>query len=78
LLKKWARLPLQCFKHSGAWLTFNEKVNEMENKNEVIKAFRKARIVGEHLLSTGKISWEQFEFTMLGFELQLRGMGVDF
>jgi hypothetical protein len=49
----------------------------MENKNEVIKAFRKARIVGEQLLSTGKINWEQFEFTMLGFEHKLRSLGVD-
>ena len=50
----------------------------MNNVEQIKKAFRESRIAGEHLLSTGKISWEQFEFTMLGFELQLRSMGVDF
>jgi hypothetical protein len=50
----------------------------MTNKIEIIKAFRKARIDGEYLLSQGKISWDQFQFTMIGFELQLRSMGEDF
>ena len=46
---------------------------ERENK---IKAFRKARIDGEKLLSQGKITWEEFCFVMLGFEQKLRDSGV--
>lgn len=49
----------------------------MTNVQEIKKAFRESRIAGEQMLSQGKISWEQFEFTMIGFELQLRGMGED-
>ncbi len=49
----------------------------MTNKQEVIKAFREARITGEQLLSQGKITWDEFSFTMLGFELTLREMGED-
>lgn len=49
----------------------------MADRHEVIKAFRKARIVGEQLLSQGKITWEQYSFTMLGFEAILREMGED-
>jgi len=49
----------------------------MTNKTEIIKAFREARIVGEKLLSQGKISWDQFQFSMLGFELSLKEMGED-
>lgn len=47
----------------------------MTNKNEVIKAFRKARIVGENLLSQGKITWNEYAFSMIGFELSLKEMG---
>jgi hypothetical protein len=65
-------------KHPEAWLTLVKKVNKMNNVESVKKAFHENRIAGEHLLSTGKISWEQFEFTMLGFELQLKSMGEDF
>jgi len=50
----------------------------MTNKTEIIKAFREARIAGEHLLSQGKISWDQYQFSMIGFELTLREMGEDF
>jgi hypothetical protein len=49
----------------------------MTDKQEVIKAFREARIAGEQLLSQNKITWEQYEFTMIGFELQFKEMGVD-
>ncbi|VVB85643.1 Uncharacterised protein [uncultured archaeon] len=49
----------------------------MTNKTEIIKAFREARIAGEKLLSQGKISWEQYASTMVGFELTLREMGVN-
>ena len=49
----------------------------MTDIQQVRKAFRKARIDGEYLLSQGKISWDQFQFTMIGFELTLREMGED-
>ncbi len=49
----------------------------MANKQEVIKAFREARIAGEKLLSQGKITWDEFSFTMLSFEFTLREMGED-
>lgn len=63
--------------HLRAWLTLDKKVNKMENRNEVIKAFREARIAGEKLLSEGKISWDDFSFTMTGYELTLKEMGVN-
>jgi len=53
-------------------------ISNMTTAQEVKKAFHKARIEGEQLLSKGKISWDQFQFTMIGFELQLRAMGEDF
>ncbi len=49
----------------------------MANRNEIIKAFREARVAGEQLLSQGKITWDEFSFTMLSFELTLREMGED-
>jgi hypothetical protein len=49
----------------------------MSNKQEVIKAFRQARITGEQMLSMGKISWEQFEANMRSFEMRLEAMGVN-
>ncbi len=48
-----------------------------ENKQDIIKAFREARIEGEQMLEAGRISWEDFCFVMLGYEEQLRGLGVD-
>ncbi len=48
----------------------------MESIKEIEKAFREARITGEKLLSAGKITWEQFAFTMLGYEAQLKAKGV--
>ncbi len=47
----------------------------MANKQEVIKAFREARIAGKKLLSQGKITWDQYATTMIGFELTLKAMG---
>lgn len=49
----------------------------MDNIQQVRKAFREARIVGEKLLSAGKITWDEFVFTMVGYELILREMGED-
>ena len=49
----------------------------METVEQVIKAFRESRIASEQLLEADKITWEQFEFTMVGFELQLKSMGVN-
>ena len=49
----------------------------MENRQQVINAFREARIAGEKLLSRGKITWEGFAFTMAGFEAKLQSMGVN-
>lgn len=49
----------------------------MNTIEQVIKAFREARIVGEKLLSQGKISWDEYAATMVGFELILKEMGVD-
>lgn len=48
----------------------------MVNRQEIIKAFHKARVDGEKLLSENKISWEDYVFTMLGFEAELRRAGV--
>lgn len=48
----------------------------METVKEIEKAFREARIAGEKLLEQGKITWEQFSFTMLGYEAKLQSMGV--
>lgn len=49
----------------------------MANRNEVIKAFREARIAGEKLLSQGKITWDEYAFSMIGYELTLKQMGVN-
>ena len=49
----------------------------MTDIQQVRKAFRKARIDGEILLSQGKISWDEYAFSMVGFELVLRELGDD-
>lgn len=49
----------------------------MEKKQDIINSFRKSRIVGEKLLSEGKITWEDYASTMVGFEIVLRDMGVN-
>lgn len=49
----------------------------MTDIQQVRKAFRKARTDGEYLLSQGKISWDEYVFSMVGFELALRELGDD-
>ncbi len=50
----------------------------MNNVESVKKVFHKAVRTGEQLLSKGKITWDEHEATMLGFEKILRDMGEDF
>ncbi len=47
----------------------------MEDIQQVRKAFREARIVGEQLLSQDKITWGEHCFVMVGFEEHLRNLG---
>jgi hypothetical protein len=49
----------------------------MTNKTEIIRSFRRARIDGERLLTQGKIRWDEYAFSMIGFEIQLKSMGED-
>ncbi len=49
----------------------------MNNVESVKKAFHEARIAGEKLLSQGKIDWEDYAFSMVGYELKLQSMGVN-
>ncbi len=49
----------------------------MNNVESVKKAFHEARIAGEQKLSRGEITWDEFEATMIGYELILREMGVE-
>ncbi len=55
-----------------------ERNKQMNNVESVKKAFHKAVRTGEQLLSKGKITWDEHETTMLGFEKILRDMGEDF
>ncbi len=48
----------------------------MTTVEQIKKAFREARIAGEKKLSRGEITWEDFCFVMVGFEQQLREMGL--
>jgi len=45
---------------------------EIEN---VTAAFGKARKEGEQMLKSGRITWDDFVFVMIGFEEQLRQLG---
>lgn len=47
----------------------------MESVEDVSKAFRQARIVGEKLLEQGKITWESYSVMMIGFEEKLKSLG---
>ncbi len=47
----------------------------MESKEDISKAFRQARIVGEKLLEEGKISWVGYSVMMIGFEEKLKSLG---
>jgi hypothetical protein len=58
-------------------LILNWRMNKMDNVEQIKKSFRESRIAGEKLLEQGKITWEQFSFTMIGFELKLKVMGVN-
>lgn len=49
----------------------------METVKQIEKAFREARITGEKLLEAGKTTWEQFVYTMLAYEAQLKAKGVN-
>lgn len=51
-------------------------ISNMETIKDVQKAFHKAVIAGEKLLSQGKITWDDFADEMRGYEAQLRSMGV--
>ncbi len=48
----------------------------MTTVEQIKKAFRKARIEGEQLLSQGKITWDEYTTTMIGFEIALKDLGV--
>lgn len=47
------------------------------DRQEIIKSFREARIEGEKKSSSGEITWNQYAYTMAGYELQLQEMGVN-
>ncbi len=49
----------------------------MNTVEQVQKSFHEARIAGEKLLSQGKIDWESYQFTMVGYELELKALGVN-
>ena len=49
----------------------------MRKRENIIRAFRKARIEGERMLIQGRITWEDFSFVMCGFEEQLKAAGVE-
>jgi len=61
---------------AGAGLDLHKEVVEMSREIEnVTAAFKKARIEGNQMLSSGRITWEDFVFIMVGFEDQLRRLG---
>ncbi len=51
-------------------------ISNMETIKDVQKAFHKAVIAGEKLLSQGKIAWDDFADEMREYEAELRSMGV--
>jgi len=53
------------------------KGGNMNKIEQVINAFRKARLEGEELLRQERISWEDYAFVMLGFEAELRALEED-
>lgn len=52
-----------------------EQRNKKAERDELINSFRKARKEGEKLLYAGKITWEEYAATMIGYELILKEMG---
>ncbi|KAB2945269.1 MAG: hypothetical protein OI860_00635 (plasmid) [Candidatus Methanoperedens sp.] len=59
----------------NSWI--HRGIENMESIEDVKKAFRQARIVGEELLSKGKMTWDSFAAMMVGFEQKLREMGQE-
>ncbi len=49
----------------------------MNNVKEIEKAFHEARIINEQLLMKGQIRYCDYAEIMLGFEAQLRDLGVE-
>ncbi len=49
----------------------------MNTVESVIKAFHEARIVGEKMLSQGKITWDEYAAIMIDYESILKNMGVN-
>jgi hypothetical protein len=47
----------------------------MESVEDISKAFRQARIVGEKLLEQGRITWQGYIIVMIGFEEKLKSTG---
>lgn len=43
----------------------------------ITKAFHDTKVVGEQLLNDKTITWEQYAYTMRGFEIKLEQMGVE-
>ena len=52
-------------------------IENMESIEDVKKAFKQARIVGEELLSKGLMTWDSLAAMMIGFEQKLRAMGQE-
>ena len=48
----------------------------MENRAEIIKAFRESRIASEKKLFRGEITWDEYAAEMIDRELTLKEMGV--
>ncbi len=70
-------MPVRCSSthRRGSFLLWrNEQMTTVE---QVKKAFRESRIAGEQLLSQGKITWNDYAATMIGYELILREMGEE-
>lgn len=55
-----------------------EDKQTMTTVQEVQKAFHEAVNSGMKLLQDDKITWTQYAFMCVGFELHLREMGADF
>jgi hypothetical protein len=49
----------------------------MDSVEDLKKAFKQARIVGEEFLRKGKTTWDSFAAVMIGFEQKLKNMGQE-
>ena len=45
--------------------------------DHITKAFHDVLVIGEQLLNDKIITWEQYAYTMRGFEIKLEQMGVE-